>query len=606
MTEILGTTRLPTFEEMRAAKQGTSPEWDWYFIASGAMPPSMTDIFATTEYVVRPSLGGEGVDVLDAVWTNDIHAGFQSARLSVLPPRGVSTYADSVLDGVVLPDLNNHTLWEGRVEEPEITFSGDDERGLECTGYIAYLEDEGAFRRCYVDGSLLNWQFDQCTSYSEVFTVGIEDQGGDIRENDGAKAPDGRMVMRVSADLAGSIDTHVTLKEGFNCRMYWRLFQGQSGTDLTADVISGFKFRYESHGIRTGSPNLMCKLYARDKLSGGEVNRLLWTHPAVAANPPDDHGTVTLDANDIGNDVKVLVFKLVQEDDDLGYVGQADPELDDWDISNGVSITDPRVYASELGTNITPERVVEDMVEAIVDEDHRDFYDTSGQTIGHLYFEDFVSINEAVAQVNRLLDWNYGFGEGGVFYYEKPWTAATVPADQLIVTSMVDPKMSNWNVRMDYSECYNKVVAEYQATPKRTDTVVVKESDGPLGSHWRVKTLDLTGECDDETEATTVATRYLADHLWPKPTGSVDLTDTVHLACGLDIPAVQVKQGMMIYNMDIPSERGGGYLLITSIDGSLIDRRLTANVGVRSDRLDRWLARNELKARARARKKATK
>ena len=563
------------------------PLYEAIYLTNILVSSGDVDVYATIDYLRRPNLGGEGVDVLDASWTSDIHAGFQSATLTVLPPRGVSLYADSVLDGVILPDLDQHALFEGRVEEPDVTFTGDDKRDLECTGFSAYLQDDETFRRCYVDSSVEHWKFDQIASYASAFSIGIEDTQ--------------RLVMRVAADLTGPTSTGVPVKDGEHVRMYWELFDGALGD--SAETIQGFKFHYQTNNVHTGTPTLTAKLYGRDKLSGGSIDRLLWTAPATSGPYYNGSGNVSLDATDIGSDITCLVF-ILGETGDCGYAGQTDPTLDTWDLCDGISITLPRVYGSACGAVITPEGVVADLVNSIVDSDHTDFPDASGMVIGQLYFDQCTTIADAIAQVNSLLDWSWGFDEGSVFFYRKPWEAATAPDVETIVVSMADPLMSEWSVRLDYAECCNKVVASYQATPDKTDTVTVSETDGPLGDTWRVKYLDLTGQCDDADTALAVATRYLADNLWPKPTGSCTLKDAAHLACGLTAKAIHAKPGMMLYNMDVPVERGGGRLLITSVDGSLLDRAITLNVGVRSNRMDRWLSALELKAKAVRRRRA--
>ena len=142
------------------------------------------EVFATTQFVTRPLMGGQGVDVLDAEWNIDRKGGFTCASIDVMPPKSISRYADNVNEPVEVRDANQHILWEGRVEEPDLGFVEADRLTIEATGYSGYLSDDEYFRRCYVDGIIASWQTDQSTKYSDRFTVGIED--------------DDKLVLRVS------------------------------------------------------------------------------------------------------------------------------------------------------------------------------------------------------------------------------------------------------------------------------------------------------------------------------------------------------------------------------------------------------------------------
>jgi len=533
------------------------------------------EVFATTQFVERPKMGGQGVDVLDAEWNIDRKGGFTSASIDVVPPKSVSRYADNVNEPVAIRDVNQHLLWEGRVEEPDIGFVEADRLTIEATGYNGYLSDDEYFRRCYVDGIIASWETDQSTKYSDRFTVGIED--------------DDKLVMRVSCQGG---DPGQTLHDGMNCRAYWQLFDGIP----TTQQISAFKFHYTGDNLDV---SLRCKLYGRDKLSGGSVNRLIWTSPATFA--PDDD--VSLDAGDIGDDVTVLVWRFEQVGEVVTSYTDADSSsVDDWYLFSGIAFDDLRVYASDLGANVTPERIVRDAVLSLVDDDHIDFPDTSGYVLEHADFSDPTTVGQLIEDVNQMLDWNYGFDDGQTFFYRKPWTAATVPGHQLIVTSFVDPNLGEWGVRRDWQDCCNKVVAHYTRQNGRVSSVTVSDAEGPLGAQWKTKFLDLTDTCNSSSDATLVATQRLRDGLWPKPTGSIPMKGDAHLWGGVDVPAIYLRPGMMLVNLDVQPEKGGR-MLVTSVAGRLVDREITLEVGTRSTRLDRLMARRELGAKRRPRKR---
>lgn len=533
-----------------------------------------TDVYATTELIARPPMGGQGVDVLDAEWTIDRHGGFTSATLEVVPPQRLARFADDVNEPVEIRDTNHHLLWEGRLEEPDLDFVEAERWTVEATGYVGYLEDDEYFRRTYVDNSLTSWQTDQATRYADRFSVGIED--------------DDKLVLRVAC-YGG--DPGQVLADGMNCRAYWQLFDGVT----TTQQITAFKFHYLLSGLDT---SLRCRLYGRDQLSGGSVNRLIWTAPAEF----DDEDDVSLDANDIGDDVRVLVFKFDQVGSTITEYTDLSSSVADWSLFSGIAYSDLRVFASDLNANVTPERVVRDAVLTLVDDDHIDFPDTSGFTLEHVDFGDPTTVGQAVQDMNAMLDWDWGFEDGQSFFFRKPWTVANVPMSELIVTSFVDPCLVSWDVRRSYQDCYNKVVAHYLKPSGRMASVTVSDEEGPLGNTWRTKFLDLTDTCNNATDATTVATAYLRDGLWPKPTGSATIVDYAHLAAGIDVPAIYLRPGMRVVNLDLAPE-DGGRMLVTSVTGSLLQRQITLEVGTLSNRMDRLLARRELGAKRKKRRK---
>ena len=313
---------------------------------------------------------------------------------------------------------------------------------------------------------------------------------------------------------------------------------------------------------------------------------------------------MSLNAGDIGDDVNVLVFKLEQVGETITtYTDPSAAYVDEWSLFVGIAFDDVHVYASDLGANVTPERIVRDAVLTLVDDDHIDFPDVSGYVLEHADFSDPTTVGQLVEDVNQMLDWNYGFDDGQTFFYRKPWTSATVPLGELIVTSFVDPNLGEWGVRRDWQDCCNKVVAHYTKKNGRVSSVTVSDAEGPLGAQWKTKFLDLTDTCNSSSDATLVATQRLRDGLWPKPTGSIPMKGDAHLAVGMDVPAIYLRPGMMVVNLDVQPEKGGR-LLVTSVSGRLVNREITLEVGTRSTRLDRLMARRELGAKRRPRRKA--
>lgn len=524
---------------------------------------------ASTELVQRPQMGGQGVDVLDAEFEVDRHGGFGGASLDVVPPWGLSRFDTDFLQGLEVNDTNQHRLWEGRCEEPDLPYRWAPRINVEANGYGGYLTDDEYFMRCYADNDLANWQTDQATQYADRFSIGIED--------------DDKLVMRVR--VIGNGDMATVIESGMNCRTYWQLFRGIT----TTQQITALKFAYAANGF---DDDLRCRIYGRDKLTGWTINRVIWTSPNAFA----PSGTVSLDANDIGSGVRVLVARL-EATTNVNYgIGSGEP--DDWRLTFGIAFSNVRVYASDLGSNITPERVVRNAVLGIVDDDHIDFPDASGFSLEHCDFSDPTTIAQVVEDMNAMLDWNWGFDDGAVFFYRRPWTAATVPPGELVVTSYADPAMIDWSVRQNFLDAYNRVVAHYMRPNGRPGRVTVSNTEGPLGSTMRTRFIDLTDVCSSAADATTVANAHLASSLWPAPTGTITLRGDAHLAAGIDVPALYLRPGMMIRNLDIAADVVGppeqrGRMLITHVSGRLAAREVTVQVGIRADRLSRILARRQ-------------
>jgi hypothetical protein len=552
---------------------GDTEGWDW----DGA-PHRSTSRDASAAAFDWPAryptqvIGGNGVDVLDAAWEIDRHGGFVGASLEIVPPIGIAQHDVSLLAPTEIRDTNGHLLWEGRVEEPGVVDRGSGKQTVECTGYISALSDLPIVRN-YIDTDIGNWETTQCTRFADRFDVEVVDD---------ADTP--KLVLKARQG--------VEIVTGANARAYWYPTNTDGGS-----TVYHVKFRVSANAL---DGTLRIALYAAD--SPGESKTLLWSRTTDCTDLDVD-----IEHGDIPATTACLIFRIEQVGDDLTYLvfGTGDPET--WGLYYGAEISRIKVYGcSETDDVVTPEAVVADIASIVTDADHRDMPDASGTIIGQLAYFEPTSPREVIEDVNATLDWDYGMDDGQVFFFRKPWTAATCPNNQIVVVSNADPCLAGWDLRLDWEECWNHILAYYTKPNGRYGNVSVYDYfGGPIEYPTvRQKFLDLRGVCDSSSEATTIANRVLADSLWPKPTGTVTLKGDCTLGNGYRMPAIYLRPGMMLYNPDLRLEDCGnpqnkGLMLITAVSGRLVERSITLTIGTRDSRLDRILARQELKTKAR-------
>jgi len=260
----------------------------------------------------------------------------------------------------------------------------------------------------------------------------------------------------------------------------------------------------------------------------------------------------------------------------------------------GVDITKILVYGSALGDDVTPERVMMNLARPVTggDIDKTDCDDT-GYIIEQLCISEPTTRRQVMDEVAATVDWNYGFEENRTFFFRRPFGAGDVPDSQLIVVSSADPALREWDVRVDRRELCNRVVAYVRTKDGHANCYIASEPDGPLGTHYQTKFLDLRDRTANDAQQ--IVDAYLADHLWPRPTGTLVLTGPVHLADGSTIEALHIRPGMMLQNVDTDF----GPQMIEHVTGRLAAREVTLTLGQRSSRFDRMLARQQLQARKR-------
>jgi hypothetical protein len=343
------------------------------------------------------------------------------------------------------------------------------------------------------------------------------------------------------------------------------------------------------------TPYLKIAVYARDAGPNSGTRTGVWSRITDC----EDVDITLAYGTDIPVDTQSLIFRIEEKGDACTYMvfGSGDPET--WGSHYGADISNLRVYGSTLDDDVTPERVMADLAAVIADDAEERDCEVTGYTIGQLCVADPTTRRQVMEDVNEMLDWNYGFEDNATFFFRQPWTAATVPDSELVVVSSADPCLRSWDVRIDRSELCNRVVCYYAKPNGYTGVVTVSESDGPLGASWKTKFLDLRDSCESVTAAGTEAQRYLDQHLWPKLTGTLTLAGDVMLANGAQIPALHIRPGMMLRNIDVDPDPH----MIEHVTGRLRAREATLTLGKRASRLDIFMAREQLKAKRRAKGK---
>jgi hypothetical protein len=203
--------------------------------------------------------------------------------------------------------------------------------------------------------------------------------------------------------------------------------------------------------------------------------------------------------------------------------------------------------------------------------------------------------SEAVATVDELLDWDYGYGEGGVFSYVTPNTAATVADRDLYMLPMGAYRQDlAWSI----DECWNATLLSYRSGD---NTISEHEDTGTsvaLGSTTRRRVISSPGSYMSDAQAAVQAAADLADHLEPPASGTLTVSGEVERADGRTVHCLEMKAGQMVRLVDETGETERT-LKIVRVTKRPLQGAVDIEVGRNPRGLERLIARMDAKVKKR-------
>lgn len=545
---------------------GSSPGWVWDGTAHNSASHLISPVpkagrpFASGFSLIATSPGGRTVDLSGVAegfrCSGAEYGGFDTASWSQKTQYDLH-YDELTPLGDVVARFDGETIFEGRITNvsKDMADNGECTRRVTARGYFDALKDDQAFIRCYVDQNLASWEDVSDGRRGFGLVTGQDDMAG-------INVVEGQTYVQYASDkivyrlLSGGAPSSDKIK-AFTCTL--------------VDSIYGYGWEVD--------------LVSRSTPSGSNI-AVFWSSTGQTTYNLS-FNNADLDPSDTGN-VRCIVLRIRYTDSSpFSFVGMpSDPY--------GVKMTAYKV-TSGTATTLAPEDIVADLVADHTTAGQRSFPDASGITVGQLTFSDPTTKLDAIEQVNSLLNWQYGFGPGGVFEYRQPWTAANAPDRNHydLLWRDVSPSLT---ARFD--DCYNRCVVRYSDRNGNPKTHTETTTSEALGALTRTASIVAPANVHGATDAEKVAEAFLVDHSEPVVTGNVPLTGSVRCIDGRERSALHAKPGDWVTFRDAPPEEERSHRIRrVELD---VDR-LTANVEVGREpyRLDRMMARMDMRVRKR-------
>lgn len=382
-----------------------------------------------------------------------------------------------------------------------------------------------------------------------------------------------------------------------NARAYWHLFDGVEDEDRISDLY----LRFKVGGLEAplAGDRYQVSVYGREHINGANLVTL---HTEAIDLP--DIGTVGLDeawrywrtvevsAHNI--DVRVVRCIVLKVEallaDVTGYEAQnadyvpayadqstiADPPP--W----GVRLVQYRIWASDLGTNVTPSRVVRDIVSpfwsgAAV------HITPSNLALRQLYYKTIpYDRRAALDDVNALMDWDYGVWDDEEFWYG--------PASDDVLTVRVDDPQVRVQLNADVHEVFNAARVLYTNRSSRPREVILHADAAAFPSPVVAQTIEAPEAVRTKAAAIRCGERFLRNHKKATVTGTVTLTGICAAGMGTWGDAMLVRPSKQLRLVGMPRRYVGPHQ-ITNVTLNPTEWSADVEFGVESRRFEVWLAR---------------
>jgi hypothetical protein len=337
-------------------------------------------------------------------------------------------------------------------------------------------------------------------------------------------------------------------------------------------------------------------LYGRERLDGPNIV-LLWR--AYIESDPDLWTQIDVACGTGDYRVRCLVLKLevlrnyTAPPDDQGVIyatASGDQVSQVRPPPYGVRILESNIFASDLGTYNTPERVVADIVEPFWSGENFQGPAKDTFNIDQLVYDQLPKTRlDALQEVDALLDWDYEATKDS-FSYQPPITPADARDDQLYSVSLADPHMSA-TITPAMDECCNGVRALYTDDGGRAQEVVLWGVSETLGARKKCKVLTLDSSIHSKKQARIAAQLYLNSHLEPTIAGAPKFVGSVPVASGEDRDCLLMRPGELVQITDAPLAYSRTQREISGVTLHPLTHEAEVELGAKSRRFDRWLAR---------------
>lgn len=392
-----------------------------------------------------------------------------------------------------------------------------------------------------------------------------------------------------------------------SARIYYELFDGLQVDDLITDCwlklqvggteapLAGDRYRISVYGRRHINGANLVTLH-REYIDLPDIGSVgldeswrYWRDSVVDVTDVDEHAVrcVVLKVESLST----ADYAPANTDYTLGYADQVDmADPPPW----GVRLLKSSIWASPLRRNVTPERVVEDIVSPYWSGDRFWCPDVSGIECDQLVFESIPFTRlDALQQVDSLLDWDYEATKTR-FTYRKPTTLGAARDDELYPVSLADPRFGT-TITMAMDECFNGVRIAYSNKNDRPKELIRWTESETLGDTKRAKVEEMPDAIRSKKQAGHAADLFLASHKEPPIAGAPTFVQSATVASGEDRDCLLMKPGELVIVNDAPRTYRRQEREISRVTLRPLEHKADVELGARSRRFEKWLARLDTK-----------
>lgn len=386
-----------------------------------------------------------------------------------------------------------------------------------------------------------------------------------------------------------------------SARCYVELFDGLASDDRITDALLKVEVGGYAAYSMGGSYDLV--VLGRSRLNGADLVTLHTEPISLSVEPTEGvrssyWRTVTIDLEDIDADaVRCIVMKLRGEGTYYGPEPTRERE-DQTELSDipawGFKLKESTIWASSLRRNVTPERVVEDIVSPYWKGDRFWCPDVSGVECDQLVFETIPFTRlEALQQADGLIDWDYEATKDR-FTYRKPTTLGAARDDELYPVSLADPRFGT-TITMAMDECFNGVRITYSNKNERPKELIRWTESETLGDTQRAKVEEMPDAIRSKKQAGHAADLFLSSHKEPPIAGAPTFTQSATVASGEDRDCLLMQPTELVIVNDAPRTYRRQEREISRVTLRPLEHMADVELGARSRRFEKWLARLDTK-----------
>ena len=390
-----------------------------------------------------------------------------------------------------------------------------------------------------------------------------------------------------------------------SARIYYELFDGLPCDDRITDLVMRLKVGGTEAAL--AGDRYRVSVYGRRHINGANLVTLHQEYinlPGIGSVGLDESWrywrTVDIDCANIDADpVRCVVVKVeALLADTTGYAAQNEdyvPAFADQSTMAdpppwGIRVTRASVYASSLRRDVTPERIVADILSPWWSGEHFFCPVASGVTCDQVVFNDLPKSRLAAAlEVDQMLDWDLE-ATATDCTYRPPTVLADARDDELYVVSLSDPHYAG-SITPAMDECCNGARVAYTTKKDQPRELIEHWESETLGTAEKNRFFQMPSSIRSKAQAQKMMDRIRVSYAEPPIAGQASFAGIVPVASGEDRDCLLMWPGELLTVQDAPRTFRRTEREISSVTLRPLRREADVELGAKSRKFEKVLAR---------------